>query len=55
MANRTSRAGGVFLIIAILGGAAWGIADGNPMKGILIGTGLGIAAAVGVWLLDRRA
>lgn len=55
MQHKASRAGGVFLIIGILAGAAWGLAAGNPMKGILLGTAVGSIAAVGVWILDRRA
>ena len=31
-----------------------GLAIGNPMKGILIGTGVGIALAVVTWLIDRQ-
>lgn len=46
-------AGGFFLMAAIIGGAVWGIVIGNPMKGLLIGTGIGIAVAVLVWLVDR--
>ena len=46
-------AGGFFLMVAIVGGAVWGIMIGNPMKGLLIGTGIGIATAVLVWLVDR--
>jgi len=46
-------AGGFFLMAAIIGGAVWGIVIGNPMKGLLIGTGIGTAAAVLVWLVDR--
>lgn len=38
---------------AILVGAIWGVAAGNPMKGLLIGTFLGIATAVLIWLVDR--
>ena len=38
---------------AILIGAVWGVAAGNPMKGILIGTGVGGLIAVAVWLVDR--
>ena len=53
MARRTPMAGGFFLMAAIIGGAVWGIVIGNPMKGLLIGTGIGIAAAVLVWLVDR--
>lgn len=54
MTSPNSRAGGFFLILAIFAGAAWGISAGNPMKGILIGTAVGIAAAVIIWLMDRR-
>ena len=46
-------AGGFFLMAAIIGGAVWGIVIGNPMKGLLVGTCIGIAAAVLVWLVDR--
>lgn len=46
-------AGGFFWMAAILIGAVWGTVAGNPMKGILIGTGLGGAIAAAVWLLDR--
>ena len=53
MAKRSAQAGGIFLTLGILIGAITGIAAGNPMKGILIGTGLGAGAAIMVWLLDR--
>jgi hypothetical protein len=51
--QRTTHAGGCFLTICILGGFPLGLAIGNPMKGILIGTGTGIALALVVWLIDR--
>jgi len=51
-ANMASLAG---MLAAILIGAVWGVAGGNPMKGILIGTGTGIAVAVLIWLLDSRS
>ncbi len=54
MAKRNTRSGGIFLTIGILAGFGWGIASGNPMKGILIGTALGALAALLLWLLDRR-
>jgi hypothetical protein len=54
MAKRNSKAGGVFLTVGILVGFGWGAAAGDPMKGILIGTALGAAAALLLWLLDRR-
>lgn len=53
MATRKPMAGGFFWMLAILVGAGWGIAAGNPMKGILIGTGAGAAIAAAIWLLDR--
>jgi hypothetical protein len=48
-----SRAGGCFLTICILAGFPLGLAIGNPMKGVLIGTGVGIVLAVATWLIDR--
>ena len=51
---RTTRAGGCFLTICILGGFAVGLAIRNPMKGVLIGTALGAMLATLLWLLDRR-
>ena len=47
-------AGGFLLMAGILVGAIWGVSAGNPMKGILIGTGVGIAIALLVWLVDSR-
>lgn len=54
MTKRASRAGGFFLMLCIVAGFPLGLAIGNPMKGILIGTGVGIAIAVLLWLIDRR-
>ena len=54
MTSPTTKAGGCFLTLCILAGCAGGIAFGNPMKGILIGTGIGIVLAVSLWLIDRR-
>ena len=53
MPNR-SRAGGCYLTACILTGFPLGLALGNPMKGVLIGTGAGIALALITWLIDRR-
>jgi hypothetical protein len=52
--RRTARAGGCFLTLCILGGFAAGLAIGNPMKGVLAGTGIGAVLAVLLWLIDRR-
>jgi hypothetical protein len=49
-----TRAGGCFLTVCILAGFPLGLATGDPMKGILIGTGAGIALAVITWLIDSR-
>ena len=52
--RNSTRAGGCFLTISILAGFPLGLALGNPMKGILIGTGAGIVLALAAWLIDRR-
>jgi hypothetical protein len=54
MARRTPQAGGFFIVIGIFAGLAWGIFARDPMKGVVVGTAAGIAAAVLVWLADRR-
>ena len=50
----TAKAGGCFLTLCILAGLPLGLTIGNPMKGILIGTGAGIVLALVTWLIDRR-
>lgn len=52
--ERTPRAGGFFLIVAILLGFGIGIATGDAMRGVVIGTAAGIVIAVALWLVDRR-
>ena len=54
MTSPSPRAGGCFLTICILLGFPLGLAIGNPMKGVLIGTGIGAALALIIWLTDRR-
>ena len=54
MARRNHAAGGFFLILAILGGFAWGAMSGLPVHGAIIGTIIGIVLAIGIWLLDLR-
>jgi hypothetical protein len=54
MKSRSPHAGGFFLVLAIIGGFAWGAMSGLPWHGAVIGTAIGIVLAVGVWLLDRR-
>jgi hypothetical protein len=53
MQRRFTQAGGCFLAAAILGGFVYGVATEQPMKGVLIGTGIGIGVALLTWLLDR--
>ena len=53
MPSRSTRAGGCFLTLCILGGLVVGVMAGNPMQGVLIGTAAGAALALAVWLLDR--
>ena len=52
--ERTPKAGGCFLVAAILIGFVAGLATRDAMRGVLIGTALGVVIAVAVWLLDRR-
>ena len=54
MSMRSSKAGGLFLMLGIIAGAIWGLSVGQPMLGILRGTGIGIVVAVATWLIDRR-
>ena len=48
-----THAGGCFLSLCILIGFPVGLAIGNPLKGVLIGTAVGILIAVALWLVDR--
>jgi hypothetical protein len=55
MRGSVTKAGGCFLTIGILGGFFAGLAIANPMKGVLIGTAVGAAISIALWLVDRRA
>jgi hypothetical protein len=52
--RNTTRAGGCFLTLCILAGFPLGLSIGDPMKGVLIGTGVGVVIAVALWLIDSR-
>lgn len=52
--SNTPAAGGLLILIGFLGGATVGILQGEPSLGVIIGVGLGIAAAVLIWLVNRR-
>lgn len=53
MQGSTTKAGGCFLTLFLLLGFLYGLSIRNPMKGVLIGLGIGIALAVVTWLVDR--
>jgi Na+-transporting methylmalonyl-CoA/oxaloacetate decarboxylase gamma subunit len=50
---RTSAAGGIFIFLGLLAGAAYGVNVGEPMLWMLRGFGAGIVLAVLIWLIDR--
>jgi hypothetical protein len=54
MEQRNKRAGGCFIMAAVLLGFLAGLATGNALRGVWIGLGAGIVVAVAIWLLDRR-
>lgn len=47
------NAGGCFIAAAILLGAIIGVMRHQPTVGVLVGTAIGVAAALIVWLRDR--
>lgn len=54
MMPSTSRAGGCFITIFLLLGFLFGLSIRNPLKGTLVGLGIGVVLAVGTWLIDRN-
>ncbi len=52
--KRPTAAGGFLIALGILGGAGVGFAIGQATPGLLIGTAIGVAAALLVWTRDRR-
>ena len=54
MRGSSTRAGGCFLTLFILLGFLYGLSIRNPLKGVLIGLGIGAAFAVATWLIDVR-
>jgi hypothetical protein len=53
MKTRSTAAGGIFLFLGPIGGAAYGISRGQPIQWMLIGFGAGVALALAFWLFDR--
>jgi uncharacterized membrane protein (UPF0136 family) len=55
MADRPGpQAGGFIIAVAIVAGTIIGGLNGQPSIGLLAGLGLGVVAALAVWLVDRR-
>jgi len=54
MTDRRPLAGGCFLTIFLLLGFLYGLSIRNPLKGTLIGLGIGIVFALATWLIDSR-
>jgi len=50
----STRAGGCFLTVFILLGFLYGLSIRNPLKGVLIGLGIGDVLAIATWLIDRQ-
>lgn len=52
--NAPRLAGGIFIAIGMLGGAIVGVIVDQPSAGMVIGLGLGVAAATVTWLIDSK-
>lgn len=48
-----TRAGGCFIAILLMLGFLYGLSIRNPLKGVLIGLGIGIVLAIATWLIDK--
>lgn len=54
MQGSGTRAGGCFLTLFIILGFFYGLSIRNPLRGVLIGVGIGAVFAIVVWLIDLR-
>ncbi len=54
MQGSGTRAGGCFLTLFIILGFFYGLSIRNPLRGVLIGVGIGAVFAIIVWLIDLR-
>jgi hypothetical protein len=52
--DRSTAGGGCLIAVAVLAGVVIGLALHQPTIGFLAGLALGVAAAIWVWLIDRR-
>ncbi|HEY7958516.1 MAG TPA: hypothetical protein VID20_00500 [Sphingomicrobium sp.] len=53
MQGSRTRAGGCFLTLFLLLGFLYGLSIRNPLKGVLIGLGVGMVLAIVTWLIDK--
>ena len=54
MERRNTRGGGALVAIGTIVGTISGGLLGQPSAGLLVGLGVGVLAAVLIWLNDRR-
>lgn len=52
--GRASRAGGVIIAFTVIAGALVGAHFGQPSLGTVVGTAVGAATALLLYVLDRR-
>jgi len=52
--SKSPAAGGCLIAIGLIAGAVLGVTRGNALVWLLAGALAGIAAAVAIWLADRR-
>jgi UDP-N-acetylmuramyl pentapeptide phosphotransferase/UDP-N-acetylglucosamine-1-phosphate transferase len=52
--SKTPAAGGFLIAVGLTVGAILGMTRGNALLWLLIGALAGVAAAVAIWLIDRR-
>ena len=52
-ASPNPAAGGAFIALGALGGAAIGVATGQTSAGLVVGLGLGVVLAIVIWLRTR--
>ena len=52
--RRNALSGGFFLFLGPLIGVLYGIGRGDPIRWLLVGFVIGLAVAIGVWVIDRR-
>ncbi len=51
--RKTPLAGGVLIALGAVGGALWGLHNGQPTIGLLAGVGIAALLSVLLWLISR--